>query len=538
MSAAVSVWAKTGRAMTTLARTTRSVLIFIRFSIRRASGQRQLTLHAHRSMMESMRYFFVSAVLVCTLPRFVFAAVVVNEIAWMGTAVSTADEWMELANDGGTTVDLTGWRLDAADGTPSIALAGSIPAGGFFLLERTNDETVSGVTADLIYTGALGNNGETLVLKDAGGAAVHTVDASGGWPAGDNTTKDTMQRSGSSWITASPTPRTANAGGPAPAPPPPPPAAASTPPTPEPVPVPAPPPAPSLGANAGADLVAIAGAITQFEGLAFGLDGKPLEGTRYFWNFGDGSTQEAQSPTHIFHFPGTYHVNLLVSFGHYTGSDWLAVTVLPAEISISEVQPGEGGFVEIANASVARLDIGGMFLTDDTRFVFRIPAGTVIGPKSAVVLPGANTRLTPTTYLDLRDARGVTLDTVRFSGSLSSGASWERDGYNFRPQSNPTPGKLVTPGAAGQTITTVPRTSPVVNPLPVPLPRRTVEQAPAVGEPAFVTPSSTATPAAAAVGASGVMPAYAFLGASIILGLMTAAGIVVLKRMGLSKSNH
>src|SRR5687768_7277490 len=67
--------------------------------------------------------------------------VVVNEIAWMGTSTSTADEWIELFNNTPSAINLAGWSLTAADGTPSIALSGSIPAGGFFLLERTDDTT-------------------------------------------------------------------------------------------------------------------------------------------------------------------------------------------------------------------------------------------------------------------------------------------------------------------------------------------------------------------------------------------------------------
>ncbi len=117
--------------------------------------------------------------------------VVLNEIAWMGTLASTSDEWMELFNNTSSAIDLTGWTLVAADGTPSIVLAGSIPAGGYFLLERTDDTTVSGVTADQIYTGALGNTGEILELRDGTGALQDRVDA---WYAGDSTTRETMQR--------------------------------------------------------------------------------------------------------------------------------------------------------------------------------------------------------------------------------------------------------------------------------------------------------------------------------------------------------
>jgi len=39
---------------------------------------------------------------------------------------------------------------------------GFITAHGFYLLERTDDTTVSDIGADQIYTGGLNNNGETL----------------------------------------------------------------------------------------------------------------------------------------------------------------------------------------------------------------------------------------------------------------------------------------------------------------------------------------------------------------------------------------
>jgi hypothetical protein len=80
--------------------------------------------------------------------------VVVSEITWMGTTTSYNDEWIELYNNTASIIDLTGWTLDAADDTPAITLTGSIPAGGHFLLERTDDTTVPGVDADLIYSPA------------------------------------------------------------------------------------------------------------------------------------------------------------------------------------------------------------------------------------------------------------------------------------------------------------------------------------------------------------------------------------------------
>lgn len=75
--------------------------------------------------------------------------VVIGEVAWAGTTVSTADEWIELRNNQSVAIDLNGWTLNATDGTPAIRLAGTIPAGGLYLLERTDDGSVPGVGADL-----------------------------------------------------------------------------------------------------------------------------------------------------------------------------------------------------------------------------------------------------------------------------------------------------------------------------------------------------------------------------------------------------
>ena len=135
--------------------------------------------------------------------------VVISEVAWMGTTASTYDEWIELANNTGADIDLSGWTLQSADGTPAIALSGTIPAHGRFLMERTDDTTLPDLVADLIYTGALGNIGEELQLTDHTGTAQDQLSTP--WVAGDSSSKATMERvdttadgtvSGS-WATAS-----------------------------------------------------------------------------------------------------------------------------------------------------------------------------------------------------------------------------------------------------------------------------------------------------------------------------------------------
>ncbi|MBL1172355.1 MAG: hypothetical protein D8M55_07925 [Chloroflexi bacterium] len=131
--------------------------------------------------------------------------VIISEVAWMGTAASSSDEWIELYNRTGTDINLTNWRLRAADGTPDITIRNCkpvnsncvIPAGGYFLLERTDDDTVKGVDADMTYSGEMSNSGEALQLRDPAGNLVDTANGDGGmWPAGDSSTFGSMERRG------------------------------------------------------------------------------------------------------------------------------------------------------------------------------------------------------------------------------------------------------------------------------------------------------------------------------------------------------
>ncbi|MBI2051058.1 MAG: lamin tail domain-containing protein [Parcubacteria group bacterium] len=123
--------------------------------------------------------------------------VVINEIAWMGTAADFNDEWLELYNASSTAISLAGWTLSAKDGTPDITLSGTIAAKSYFVLERTASTTISDVSEDLIYTGALGNTGELLSLRNASSTLIDRVGSStADWFAGDNDTtpKKTMER--------------------------------------------------------------------------------------------------------------------------------------------------------------------------------------------------------------------------------------------------------------------------------------------------------------------------------------------------------
>ena len=122
-------------------------------------------------------------------------SIVINEIAWAGTGASTSDEWIELYNPGSTCINLINWSLRADDDTPEIDLTGIILPGGYYLLERTDDTTVSDIIADQIFSGDIANDSETLRLYNPDGGLVDTANSDGGtWPAGSTTSFRSMER--------------------------------------------------------------------------------------------------------------------------------------------------------------------------------------------------------------------------------------------------------------------------------------------------------------------------------------------------------
>ncbi len=134
--------------------------------------------------------------------------VVINEIAWAGTAASSFDEWIELYNRTGRALSLSSMTLYASDLSPYISLSGTIGAGGYFLIERTDDTTVNNISADLIapFSGSgggsgLSNNGENLLLVLVSAGATTTLDTvascSGGgttWCGGSDSSFTTLER--------------------------------------------------------------------------------------------------------------------------------------------------------------------------------------------------------------------------------------------------------------------------------------------------------------------------------------------------------
>jgi uncharacterized repeat protein (TIGR01451 family) len=178
--------------------------------------------------------------------------VIINEVAWAGTAADPHDEWIELHNLGTIPVDLTGWTLrwrrkhptteeeyrwkvvnlsgillPASESACEVADKDPAPSAEFikretddlswwvlgkpeekdesyYTIERRHDETISGEKADLLYDTTepyemeLTDLGDVIELLNDRGEVVDTANASNperdGWPAGSAATFATMER--------------------------------------------------------------------------------------------------------------------------------------------------------------------------------------------------------------------------------------------------------------------------------------------------------------------------------------------------------
>lgn len=136
-------------------------------------------------------------------PGVVFAqGVVINEIAWMGTPVQEAAEnqwwryeWLELFNAGETSISLDGWSIELRRDNLDFAipLAGVIPGQGYFLVVSSGKIPLAHINyANL--GGKFFNGGQQVLLKDSSGIVRDGIDARDGWFAGDNESKETMER--------------------------------------------------------------------------------------------------------------------------------------------------------------------------------------------------------------------------------------------------------------------------------------------------------------------------------------------------------
>lgn len=126
--------------------------------------------------------------------------VVINEVAWAGTSASYPyDEWFELYNNTDQPIDIKNWKITVSGKPISYNKINNsiIASRGYLLLKRSREDSIYGITGDIIYSNADGFNnkqGEKLEIFKPSGEKTDEVDCSKGWFAGDSTLYRTMER--------------------------------------------------------------------------------------------------------------------------------------------------------------------------------------------------------------------------------------------------------------------------------------------------------------------------------------------------------
>ena len=136
-------------------------------------------------MKTKSQYLLVFGFVALVMPP-LHAAVVINEILFNEPGSLERNEFIELHNTSGETIDLTNWRF--TKGVDFVFAPGSLlPAGGFLAVVSSVDDFSAAnpaVTVAGAYEGKLSNSGERLELVDAAGRVIDSFRYDDGedWP--------------------------------------------------------------------------------------------------------------------------------------------------------------------------------------------------------------------------------------------------------------------------------------------------------------------------------------------------------------------
>ncbi len=344
-------------------------------------------------------FLSISILSICFLTtHVVHAEVVINEIMYDLEGTDTDREWIEIYNNGSESVDLASWKFVEANVNHGLVPDGSsvVSAGGYAIIAvnipkfRIDWPNFSGIIFDSSFS--LNNDpGETLALKNGTGTIVDQVTYTAD-PTGAHAGKS-LQRNGSSWVIADPTPNTTNA-------------TSST--------------SNSGGSNAGGSSssgddeedeaqvavskdkildaepqisveiiskkLGIAGVPVDFEPRVRGKKEEQINSGKFTWNFGDGTEFVINSNSiirHTYEYPGEYVV--MIEYierpnqlnPKITATDRVILSIGPQEIEIVSIKP-DGG-VEIKNTSSNEFELSSWILkSGTTQFIF---------PKNSYILP-------------------------------------------------------------------------------------------------------------------------------------------------------
>lgn len=133
--------------------------------------------------------------------------VIINEVFWSGSSLSSVDEFIELYNTTDQDLDISDWIITEAGANNNeliLPASSTIPALGFFVVANyspDNEKSILDIEADWVTPSiSLANSDARYILRDQNGTDIDQADDGEGEPlAGDNETKASMARKPDCW---------------------------------------------------------------------------------------------------------------------------------------------------------------------------------------------------------------------------------------------------------------------------------------------------------------------------------------------------
>ena len=337
------------------------------------------------------------------LPEISLAQIYINEIMYDLSGSDTSREWVEIYNAGSSSVDVSTMKFLETPSASNHSISqvqgvSNIPAGGYavisidptkFLLDWPS---FSGNLFKSSFS-SLNNTSGTVVLKDKDLVVLdQTSYTSSQGAAGDG---NSLQKTSSSWISATPTPGAINT------------IESTTPATtdsaPESTTTPTTTtttekivyvysahssPAPlndtdqkiEFEISAGRNRLTTVGNNIEFIAVPTKLKNLIEQSITYEWSFGDGTTGQGKTVSHTYKFPGEYSVVVNATASDQKSVSRLSVKVIFPEIYLNKI---EGG-VELWNKSSSEINIEGWNLVGETK-TFTFPKDTLVSANKKII---------------------------------------------------------------------------------------------------------------------------------------------------------
>lgn len=334
----------------------------------------------------------------------------ITEVMYDLEGTDTNREWIEVKNTGGESSDLSKWFFFSDNSKHALTPQGAsnVPVGGYAIITQniTNFQAdwpnYGGLIFDSSWTGFNNESGETISLKDSNLIEVSIIsfDSSMGG-AGDG---NSLQKIGSSWSGASPTPGSENKSG----------SSGdgkeenddnegSGSSTNTPIVKQKEVEVPQMTTNIIAKNTVFAGIPFRFDNTTTGYKKETLKVGVLAWNFGDGNYRKASDHLpfdYSYQYPGEYVVTLSYYYPNNKiaeATDRMIIKVVVPGVVISSVGKESDPYIEVENKSGVEIDLSN-WIIKGVNSSFYVPEGTIILPSKSVRF---SSRVTGFSYNDL-----------------------------------------------------------------------------------------------------------------------------------------